>query len=91
MQNYLIVGCSSGIGQPLAMQLADSGNQVIATSNKNEPAVENPHIRFHHLNILGETLSLDFLPGKLAGLVYCPGSINLRPFERIKSADFETV
>ncbi|MDQ2864504.1 MAG: SDR family oxidoreductase, partial [Bacteroidota bacterium] len=37
-----------------------------------------------------ENLSLDFLPDELAGLVYCPGSINLRPFERIKPADFET-
>jgi NAD(P)-dependent dehydrogenase (short-subunit alcohol dehydrogenase family) len=90
MQNYLIIGGSSGIGQQLAMQLAESGNQVIATFNKNKPAVENPHIRFHHLNVLEETLSLDFLPDEIAGLVYCPGSINLRPFERIKPADFET-
>ena len=48
MQNYLIIGGSSGIGQQLAMQLSESGNQVIATFNKNEPTVENPHIRFHH-------------------------------------------
>ena len=90
MQNYLIIGGSSGIGQQLAIQLAESGKQVIATFNKNEPAVENPLIRFYHLNILEETLSLDFLPDELAGLVYCPGSINLRPFERIKPADFES-
>jgi NAD(P)-dependent dehydrogenase (short-subunit alcohol dehydrogenase family) len=90
MGNYLIIGGSSGIGQELAKQLAQSGKQVIATFNKNEPAFENPHIRFHHLNILEETLSLDFLPDELAGLVYCPGSINLRPFERIKPSDFET-
>jgi NAD(P)-dependent dehydrogenase (short-subunit alcohol dehydrogenase family) len=90
MQNYLIIGGSSGIGQQLAMQLAQSGNRVIATFNKNEPAVKNPHIRFHHLNVLEETPSLDFLPDEIAGLVYCPGSINLRPFERIKPADFET-
>jgi NAD(P)-dependent dehydrogenase (short-subunit alcohol dehydrogenase family) len=90
MQHYVIIGASSGIGLQLAMQLAESGKQVIATFNKNEPAVENPHIRFHHLNVLAETLSVDFLPDELAGLVYCPGSINLRPFERIKPEDFET-
>ena len=89
MQNYLIIGGSSGIGQQLAMQLTESGNQVIATFNKNKPFVENPNIHFHHLNVLEETHSLDFLPDELAGLVYCPGSINLRPFERIKPADFE--
>jgi NAD(P)-dependent dehydrogenase (short-subunit alcohol dehydrogenase family) len=90
MQNYLIIGGSSGIGQQLAMQLAESGKQVIATFNKNEPKVENPHIRFHHLNVVAEILSLDFFPDEIAGLVYCPGSINLRPFERIKPEDFET-
>ena len=90
MQNYLIIGGSSGIGQQVATQLSQSDNQVIATFNKTEPLPQNPLIRFHHLNVLNEPISLDFLPNELAGLVYCPGSINLRPFERIKPADFET-
>ncbi len=89
MQQYLIIGGSSGIGQELANQLSQSGNQVIATFHKNEPTIEDPNIRYHHLNVLAETPSLDFLPDELAGFVYCPGSINLRPFERIKAADFE--
>lgn len=89
MQQYLIIGGSSGIGQELANQLCQSGNQVIATFHKNEPTIEDPNIRYHHLNVLAETPSLDFLPDELAGFVYCPGSINLRPFERIKAADFE--
>jgi NAD(P)-dependent dehydrogenase (short-subunit alcohol dehydrogenase family) len=41
------------------------------------------------LDVLEEVNALDFLPEHLDGLVYCPGSINLRPFERIKSVDFE--
>lgn len=90
MQNYLIIGGSSGIGLTLAEQLSESGCNVIATFNKTEPAGNNPHIQYHQLNVLEETLSLDFLPDDLSGLVYCPGSINLRPFERIKPLDFET-
>ncbi|MEO7120048.1 MAG: SDR family NAD(P)-dependent oxidoreductase, partial [Ginsengibacter sp.] len=90
MQNYLIIGGSSGIGQELAYQLSQSGNQVFATFNKKEAGNENTNLHFHHLNVLDENVSLDFLPDELAGLVYCPGSINLRPFERIKPADFET-
>ncbi|MEO6537714.1 MAG: SDR family oxidoreductase [Ferruginibacter sp.] len=89
MQHYLIIGGSSGIGKQLATQLTETGNQVIATFNKSEPVNENPHLHYHHLNVLAENLSLDFLPDELAGLVYCPGIINLRPFERLKPADFE--
>lgn len=29
------------------------------------------------------------MPNEIHGLVYCPGSINLKPFDRIKPADFE--
>ena len=89
MQNYLIIGGSSGIGQELATRLSQSGNEVFATFNNREPANENSRVHFHHLDVLDENLTLDFLPDQLAGLVYCPGSINLRPFERIKPADFE--
>ncbi|MFP5042638.1 SDR family NAD(P)-dependent oxidoreductase [Parasediminibacterium sp. JCM 36343] len=89
MSHYLIIGGSSGIGEQLAVQLSQAGNQVLATYNKNEPKVENLNIQYHHLDVLEETISLDFLPDALVGLVYCPGSINLKPFDRIKPADFE--
>lgn len=90
MQHYLIIGASGGIGKEIALQLADSGKQVIATFNKNTPDFVNPNIRFHQLDVLEETISLDDLPEELAGFVYCPGSITLRPFERMKPADFES-
>jgi NAD(P)-dependent dehydrogenase (short-subunit alcohol dehydrogenase family) len=90
MQHYLIIGASSGIGQALALQLAESGKHVIATYHKNEPVSENPNIQFHYLNVLEDNPSVDFLPDELGGFVYCPGSINLRPFERIKPSDFES-
>lgn len=89
MQHYLIIGGSSGIGQQLATQLADAGHSVIATYNTHPPVTTNPLISYHPLNVVEESFALDFLPDALDGLVYCPGSINLRPFERIKSADFE--
>ena len=89
MENYLIIGGSSGIGQELANQLAAAGKQVYATYNRKEPVQQNSTIRYYPLNVLDETISVDFLPEELSGLVYCPGSISLRPFERIKPADFE--
>lgn len=90
MANYLIVGASSGIGARLAFQLANAGNQVYATYNKNEVHSQNPSIHYSYLNVLDEQFSLDFLPDDISGLVYCPGSIKLKPFERIKPDDFET-
>jgi len=88
MVNYLIIGASSGIGKLLALQLANTGYQVFGTFNKNEIIPEHPFIKYYHLNVLEENISLDFLPETLAGVIYCPGSINLRPFERIKPIDF---
>ncbi|MDZ4757948.1 MAG: SDR family oxidoreductase [Bacteroidota bacterium] len=88
MANYLIIGTSSGIGKALSLRLADNDHQVIGTFNKNEIHAAHAGIKYHKLNVLDENFSLDFLPETLAGIIYCPGSINLRPFERIKPADF---
>ncbi len=90
MQHFLIIGASSGIGQALTTQLAAAENQVTATFCKNKPDVVIPNVHYHHLNVLDETHFLDFLPDELSGFVYCPGSINLRSFERIKPVDFES-
>lgn len=90
MQQYFIIGASGGIGKEIALQLADAGKQVLATFNKNTPDFGHPNIRFHQLDVLEETISVDDLPEELAGFVYCPGSITLRPFERMKPADFES-
>jgi NAD(P)-dependent dehydrogenase (short-subunit alcohol dehydrogenase family) len=88
MSTYLIIGASSGIGKKLAEQLVDSGHSVYATYFKNKPEPDTGLPYYHYLNVLDESNPLDFLPESLDGLVYCPGSINLRPFERIRPVDF---
>lgn len=89
MGNYLIIGGSSGIGKKLSFLLAESGHSVFATYYKNKPDNGNNKINYYQLNVLDESVDLDFLPEELSGFAYCPGSISLRPFERIKEVDFE--
>ena len=87
MKNILIIGASSGIGKALAHQLAAEGNRVFGSYHSTESqASEN--LEFHHLNVLDDELDLSFVPDELQGLVYCPGSINLKPFHRIKPEEF---
>ena len=87
MKTYIIIGASSGIGLQLAKTLADKGDTVIGTYNSH--AVENnQNITYHPLNVTAAELDLSFFPEVIDGIVYCPGSINLKPFGRIKAEDF---
>ena len=89
MAQYLVIGGSSGIGLQVVRQLAANKDTVFATFHSHEMPSEDGNISYHALNVLDETLDLDFLPDIVDGVVYCPGSINLRPFDRIKPVDFE--
>jgi NAD(P)-dependent dehydrogenase (short-subunit alcohol dehydrogenase family) len=89
MKNVLIIGASSGIGRELARQLLDTGEYTVyGTWCENRVDPDSDLMKINHLNVMDEDLNLDFLPDVLHGFVYCPGSINLRPFLRIKPEDF---
>jgi len=80
MKEILVIGGSSGIGKAVVEKLLSQREVVHATYNEN-PVNE---VNFHHLDVTQDELNLDFVPEELHGLVYCPGSINLKPFHRIK-------
>ena len=88
MSSYLIVGASSGIGKTISELLVSEGNAVTGTYYKHAQGNSSFDVNFRYLNVLDETFPADLIPEKLDGVVYCPGSINLRPFERIRHEDF---
>jgi NAD(P)-dependent dehydrogenase (short-subunit alcohol dehydrogenase family) len=88
MANYLIIGASSGIGQAVARNLLSQGHSVFGTFNTHPIDNQNSNLSTEKFNVLEDKLDEAWLPKIIDGLVYCPGSIHLRPFERIKSSDF---
>jgi NAD(P)-dependent dehydrogenase (short-subunit alcohol dehydrogenase family) len=87
MKNYLIIGASSGIGKSLAEILSNHGHNVIGTYNSTEVTASD-NVSYHALDVMDDELDLSFVPEQLDGIVYCPGSINLKPFHRIKPENF---
>ena len=85
--NYLVIGGSSGIGKETVNLLANSGHDVYATYHS-QPTDDRPHVHFMPLDVMDDQYQFANLPEQLDGLVYCPGSIQLRPFNRIKDEDF---
>jgi len=88
MKNILLIGGSYGIGLALAKELQEKNNVFIA-SRTNEELV---NLKITHIPFDVSTDSLDTskLPEVIDGLVYLPGSINLRPFKGLKIEAFES-
>ncbi|QNR24461.1 SDR family NAD(P)-dependent oxidoreductase [Croceimicrobium hydrocarbonivorans] len=81
-KNYLIVGGGSGIGKVIAERLAAEGNQVWAFSRSIEESERRLGIISRNFDVLNDE-GLPDIGEVIDGLVYCPGSIQLKPFERI--------
>ena len=86
-KNILIIGGSSGIGRALVDLLVPAHNIYVASrSNESLANAEVTHISY---DVMDDALDLSNLPEQLDGFVYCPGSINLRPFRGLKPQTFQ--
>jgi NAD(P)-dependent dehydrogenase (short-subunit alcohol dehydrogenase family) len=88
MKNILLIGGSYGIGLAIAKELQYDCKIYIASRTMEESNLLNcTHISF---DATTDTLDKSTLPDIIDGLIYCPGSINLRPFKAIKIETFES-
>lgn len=88
MKNILLIGGSYGIGLELAKELQQDNKVYVASrTNENLSELNVIHITY---DAASDTLDTSMLPEVIDGLVYCPGSINLRPFRGLKLETFES-
>ncbi len=84
MKTIIVVGGSKGIGNAIIKALLSS-HKVINIS-RTSPEEDNENLTHHSCDVLNDKLpeieSAD-------GLVYCPGSINLKPISRLSINDFK--
>lgn len=87
-KTFLIVGASSGIGAEVLRTTAEHGDNVVHMSRHPDASADLPGVRGVRWDALSEPFPGDALPTRLDGLVYCPGSIRLKPFHRLGDDDF---
>lgn len=85
MKTILVVGGSRGIGKAIVEELKE--NQKIINFSRSE-GVSHPNVTNHTIDATSS--DLPELGDEINGLVYCPGSINLKPINRLSLDDFRS-
>jgi 3-oxoacyl-[acyl-carrier protein] reductase len=83
MKNIVIIGGSKGIGNAILKQVIEN-NKVINIS-RNLPEISHPNLTNYQLDVL--TSDLPDVE-QIDVLIYCPGSINLKPIMSLGIDDF---
>lgn len=86
-RNILIIGGSHGIGQEVVRLLKDS-NKVFAACRTAGELENYPEVTFESFDVLKDSPEELSVPEALDGFVYCPGSINLKPFKMMGDQDY---
>ncbi|SFJ35536.1 SDR family NAD(P)-dependent oxidoreductase [Olleya namhaensis] len=83
MKNLIIIGGSKGIGKAITETFLENHNVI--NISRSAPEFTHANLTHHTCDIL-----TDDLPEieQVDTLIYCPGSINLKPITRLKLDDF---
>lgn len=86
--NYVIAGGTKGIGLEIVQRLRPNANNVQVYSRQIDSLETDETVQHHAVDFTQDHVTLDALPEQINGVVYCPGSINLRSFRSLKVQDF---
>lgn len=84
-KNILIIGASSGIGHEIAQRILSEGGRVFVVG-QHRPELDVEFSEWDALDPKDDAFAS--LPEVLHGIIYCAGTINLKPFHRLSLADF---
>lgn len=85
MKTIIIVGGSKGIGKATVEALLETHKVINISRTPSE--ITHEHLTHYNCDVLTDDLpTIDVADG----LIYCPGSINLKPFKRLSLEDFRT-
>ena len=87
MKNILLIGGSYGIGASIVAQLQETNKLFVAS--RTIPATSHHNVTHLPFDASKDELDKDLLPDLLDGFIYCPGSINLKPFKRMDIEAFQ--
>jgi NAD(P)-dependent dehydrogenase (short-subunit alcohol dehydrogenase family) len=82
MKNIVIIGGSKGIGNAILLQQLEKN--LVHNISRNPPEVSHPNLTHYSLDVLGSTPQIE----NIDTLIYCPGSINLKPIGSLSIEDF---
>lgn len=86
-KNILLVGGSKGIGLEIVKELSADHHLIVAS--RTDENLGDYDVTYHQFDAVSDDIKDLDLPDTLDGLVYCPGSINLKPFKMMKPQIFE--
>ena len=93
MKTYAVIGDSKGIGAALREQLLDAGHQVIGVSRTGGQRDASKSMESYQplvFDAVAHPCDLSGFASQLDGLVYCPGSITLKPLRGLKREQLMT-
>ena len=88
--SYVIAGGSSGIGLGIVKRLVADGKSVTVLSRTSDSLDGLVGVTHVSVDLSKDEVTAEMLPDEIAGVVYCPGTLNLKSFRGTKPEVFRS-